>query len=207
MAFQGPAYGLSRELLLKSQAKFDIELANQALNWVQAVTNTSFNLNNNDDNNNNDNSTGIKDQFEFAEALKDGIALCNLINGLAPGSIGKVNKMKTPFKERENIELFLKACEAYGLRNHDLFQVNDLYERKNLYMVVNCLHSLGGLAQKKGYQGPVIGIKTSDENKREFDEETLKKGRAMIGLQSGSNSGASQAKMTPYGASRQIIPG
>lgn len=53
----------------------------------------------------------------------------------------------------------------------------------------------------------MIGIKTSDENKREFDEETLKKGRAMIGLQSGSNSGASQAKMTPYGASRQIIPG
>lgn len=205
MASQGPSYGLSRELLLKAQAKFDVELANQALNWIQSVTNAPVNLNNNEDDNNN-NSAGIKDQFEFAEALKDGIALCNLINALAPGSISKVNKLKTPFKERENIELFLKACETYGLRSHDLFQVNDLYERKNLYMVVNCLHSLGGLAQKKGYDGPVIGVKFAEENKREFDEETLKKGKSIIGLQSGSNGGASQAKMTPYGATRQIIP-
>ena len=31
-------------------------------------------------------------------------------------------------------------------------------------------------------------------------------GQKIIGLQSGSNKGASQAGMTPYGAPRQIIP-
>lgn len=31
--------------------------------------------------------------------------------------------------------MFLKGCEKYGLKRHDLFQVNDLYERKNLYTV------------------------------------------------------------------------
>lgn len=37
--------------------------------------------------------------------------------------------------QRENLEMFLKGCEKYGLKRHDLFQVNDLYERKNLYTV------------------------------------------------------------------------
>ena len=39
--------------------------------------------------------------------------------------------------QRENLEMFLKGCEAYGLKSHDLFVVNDLYEHKNLYMVSN----------------------------------------------------------------------
>ena len=46
--------------------------------------------------------------------------------------------------QRENIELFLKGCEAYGLKPQDLFQVNDLYENKNLYMIVDNLFLLGG---------------------------------------------------------------
>lgn len=49
-----------------------------------------------------------------------------------------------------------------------------------------------------------MGVKVSTENKRNFDEDTLKAGQSMIGLQYGTNKGASQAGMTPYGASRQI---
>ena len=80
-----------------------------------------------------------------------------LINKLRPGSVKKINTMNAPFKQRENIEMFLKACESYGLVPQDLFQVNDLYEQKNLYMVVDNLHALGGLAQRQGFSGPVIG--------------------------------------------------
>ena len=47
--------------------------------------------------------------------------------------------------QRENIEMYLKACATYGLKEQDLFQVNDLYENKNLYMVVDNLYSLGGM--------------------------------------------------------------
>merc|ERR1739836_248752 len=86
----------------------------------------------------------------------------------------------------------------------DLFQVNDLYENKNLYMVVDNLFSLGGMAQKKSWEGPALGVKVASENERNFDEDTLKAGQSMIGLQYGTNKGASQAGMTPYGASRQI---
>ena len=80
-----------------------------------------------------------------------------LINKLRPGSVKKINTMNAPFKQRENIELFLKGCEGYGLVPQDLFQVNDLYEQKNLYMVVDNLHALGGLAQKQGFTGPMLG--------------------------------------------------
>ena len=51
--------------------------------------------------------------------------------------------------QRENIELFLKGCESFGLKAQDLFQVNDLYESKNLYMIVDNLYCLGGNVREK----------------------------------------------------------
>merc|ERR1719383_877995 len=104
---------------------------------------------------------GVKDSLEFGAILKDGSVLCKLINRLKPGSVKKINTMNAPFKQRENIEFFLKGCEAYGLKSQDLFQVNDLYECKNLYMIVDCLYALGGMAQKRGFDGPVIGVKVA----------------------------------------------
>merc|ERR1712079_866063 len=98
------------------------------------------------------------DQFDFTEMLKDGVMLCNLINALQPGSVKKINTLKTSFKQRENIEMYLKACATYGLKEQDLFQVNDLYENKNLYMVVDNLYNLGGMTQKNGWDGPVLGV-------------------------------------------------
>lgn len=192
MAYHGPSYGLSRECALKSQAKFCLDRAQEALEWVAAVTEKDF--------------AQVKDQNDFAELLRDGVLLCELINKLQPGAVKKINTMKAPFKQRENIELYLKGCESYGLKTQDLFQVNDLYESKNLYMIVDNLYCLGGMAQKNGYNGPVIGVKVASENKREFDEQVLKAGQAIIGLQYGSNKGASQAGMTAYGTGRQIRP-
>ena len=63
---------------------------------------------------------------------------------------------------------------------------------------------LGRKAGAKGYDGPTIGPKESAEQKREFTEEQLQAGKGVIGLQMGSNKGASQAGMTPYGLGRQI---
>merc|ERR1712233_137342 len=192
MAFHGPSYGLSRECAMKSQAKFSPERAKACMTWIEEVTGSKLG--------------DIKDQIDFAEHLKDGSVLCSLINCLQPGSVKKINTLKAPFKQRENIEMYLKACATYGLKEQDLFQVNDLYENKNLYMVVDNLFSLGGMTQKNGWDGPVLGVKQATENKRQFDEEVLKAGQSMIGLQYGTNKGASQAGMTPYGASRQIRP-
>merc|ERR1711890_57209 len=173
MAYHGPSYGLSRECAMKAQAKFSLERAQECVAWLEEVLGRKFEYEGE--------ATGPKDQLQFATLLKDGSILCELINKLEPGSVKKISTMKAPFKQRENIEMYLKGCKAYGLSEQDLFQVNDLYEHKNLYMVVDNLWTLGGLTQKKAWS-------------------------SVIGLQYGSNKGASQAGMTPYGASRQIRP-
>nr|ACO14747.1 Calponin-3 [Caligus clemensi] len=196
MAFHGPSYGLSRECAMKSQAKFSIERAHEALSWMEAVLQKKVEIPNEE----------LKDQYDFGGILKNGILLCELINILNPSSVKKINTLNTPFKHRENIELYLKGCENYGLKAQDLFQVNDLYENKNLYMVVDNLYGLGGMAQRNGFDGPVIGAKMATSNKRNFDDDVLKAGQSVIGLQYGSNKGASQAGMTAYGTGRQIRP-
>merc|ERR1711997_818846 len=199
MAYHGPSYGLSRECAMKAQAKFSLERALECVAWLEEVLGRNFEYGGED--------TGPKDQLDFATLLKDGSILCELINKIEPGSVKKINTMKAPFKQRENIEMYLKACISYGLKEQDLFQVNDLYENKNLYMVVDNLYNLGGLIQKKGiWTGPNIGVKIASENKRNFDDDVMKAGQSVIGLQYGSNKGASQAGMTAYGASRQIRP-
>lgn len=48
-------------------------------------------------------------------------------------------------------------------------------------------------------------FRKAQEHKREFTESQLQEGKHVIGLQMGSNRGASQAGMTGYGRPRQII--
>jgi len=196
MANRGPAFGLSRECAMKAQAKFDMERAQTALDWIAQLSGKEIDLKDGQ----------LSDSEEFGAILKNGHLLCETINRLRPGTIKKINTMKAPFKERENIEMYLKGCESYGLKTIDLFQVNDLYEAKNLYTVVDNLFALGGMAQKNGFDGPTLGARVSSENKRDFDDSVLKAGQSVIGLQYGSNKGASQAGMTAYGTGRQIRP-
>lgn len=59
-------------------------------------------------------------------------------------------------------------------------------------------------AQKKQFAGPTIGAKVASSNKRIFSPDQLAESNKIIGYQYGSNKGASQAGMTPYGATRQI---
>ncbi|CAG7820253.1 unnamed protein product [Allacma fusca] len=198
MANHGPSYGLSRECALKSQAKFNLERAQEALKWVEEVIEQKLEIPNSDE--------GIRNQADFATALRDGVALCELINRLCPNAVKRINThTNAPFKHRENLEMFLKGCETYGLKSQDLFQVNDLYENKSLYLVVDCLFACGGMAQKQGFNGPRLGVKVADKNLRNFSEEQISSGKTIIGLQYGSNKGATQSGMS-FGNSRKILP-
>merc|ERR1712212_1312415 len=146
MAYHGPSYGLSRECHMKSQAKFSVERARECMEWVEEVLGRKMEPE----------ACEIKDQIEFSNILKDGAVLCQLINAIEPGSVKKINTMNAPFKQRENIEMYLKACIAYGLKEQDLFQVNDLYENKNLYMIVDNIYNIGGMTQKISARGTLL---------------------------------------------------
>ena len=147
---------------------------------------------------------------EFHVALKDGVYLLKLIKSLNPDTniVKRIPSVppshKRPFQQRDLIQHFLDACIEYGVPRDNLFETEDLHSAVNMNMVMNTFISLGSTAQKNGYDGPAFGPKISDKNIREFDEETLREGKLVIGLQMGSNMGATQSGMTPYGLSRQI---
>ena len=150
----------------------------------------------------NDDLEEIRGAEMLHEKLKDGIILCKLINALQPGIIPKINESKQPFKQMENINNFLSACETYGCKRGDLFQTVSLYEAVNMPEVLNGIFALGRKAGQKGAIG--IGPKESQANKREFTDEQLRAGEGVIGLQMGSNKGASQAGQN-FGKTRAII--
>jgi len=155
---------MDAELAAKQAAKFDSGSERQATQWIEAVTGESFN------------------QMPFGDMLKDGMLLCKLINTIRPGTVKKINKMKMPFMQMENISNFLQGCRKIGVQDHDCFETVDLYEQKDLGVVVQCIMALGRAVQKncKDWKGPVLGPKESDANVREFTEEQLKAGRGMI---------------------------
>jgi len=75
--------------------------------------------------------TGEHLQGEFCESLKSGVTLCNFINKLKPGSVGKINKNRMPFMQMENIGSYLTACRDAGIDAQYLFVTVDLFEAKN----------------------------------------------------------------------------
>ena len=119
----------------------------------------------------------------------------------------------------ENINNFLEGCYKLDIPKPDLFQTADLYDGTNIPQVINGIHALGRKvtenanctleyfvlqAQAKGLTEHVLGPKEAEENKREFTKEQLEEGKNIIGLQSGSNKGASQAGQN-FGLGRQIV--
>ncbi|XP_062844458.1 transgelin-2 [Trichomycterus rosablanca] len=198
MANKGPSYGLSREVQSKIAKKYDPELEERLVNWIMAQCGDSVG-----------NPPPGKDGFQTW--LRDGCVLCNLINSLhkGPQPIKKIQSSPMAFKQMELISQFLAAAEKYGVVKTDMFQTVDLWEGKDLAAVQRTLMSLGSLAVTRDdgcYKGdPNWFHRKAQENKREFTDDQLKEGQAVIGLQMGSNRGASQAGMTGYGLPRQII--
>ncbi|KAL2045270.1 hypothetical protein N7G274_002353 [Stereocaulon virgatum] len=77
---------------------------------------------------------------DLLEALKDGTALCKLVNLAAlPGVKFKESTM--PFVQMENISHFLHACQSppLNLQSHDIFQTVDLFEAKDPAQVLQCI--------------------------------------------------------------------
>ncbi|CAH1785932.1 unnamed protein product [Owenia fusiformis] len=193
MAARPRGYGMTAEISRKIAGKYDEDLEQQARHWIEDVTGESLGEG--------DAPLGLD---KFQAVLKDGRHLCNLINALRPGSVKKINAGSMAFKLMENINQFLTGCENFGVQKQDLFQTVDLYEKQNMVAVVNAIHALGRAAQKNGYNGPVLGPREAAANKREFSEEQLQAGKGVIGLQMGTNKGASQAGQN-FGKQRMII--
>jgi len=199
MSNHGPTYGLSRELEMKNRSRFILSEAQQVLEWMQLCTGCAFTLH----------PYQMETEDEIADALQDGVQLCRLIEKIAGvGYIDYRKNAKMPFHKMENISNFLTAVKRYGVPEITCFQTVDLYERKQLYKVFECVRMLAGLAQKHAAPVPIPEwvVKVNDRNERRFNSATINSGQTLISLQYGTNKGASQKGMTPYGLARQIMP-
>ncbi|MFT7796069.1 transgelin-like [Arapaima gigas] len=198
MANKGPSYGLTREVQSKIEKKYDVELEERLTEWIMAQCGSGV-------------GRPEPGRAGFQAWLKDGCVLSELINSLSSGNkpIKKIQSSTMAFKQMEQISQFLNAVEKYGVTKTDVFQTVDLWEGKDLAAVQRTLMALGSLAVTKddgSYRGdPNWFHKKSQENRREFTEDQLREGQSIIGLQMGTNKGASQAGMTGYGRPRQII--
>ena len=175
-------YGMDREIAEKAKAKYDPRLEAEARQWIEAVLGRSLG------------------KGSLQEELKSGEVLCELINKIKPGSVSKISSMKMPFKQMENIGNYLSACTAIGVAHFESFQTVDLFENKNMLAVVTNIHALGRFAQRiPGYDGPVLGVKLAEANKRNFTAEQLAQAKAAPTLLGkGSHGGASQAGTIDY---------
>ncbi|XP_069746499.1 rho guanine nucleotide exchange factor 7-like isoform X3 [Narcine bancroftii] len=73
-------------------------------------------------------------------ALRDGVALCRLLERLVPGSVQRIHQEpKTEVECLNNIKEFLKACGALGI---ETFDANDLYQGQNFNRILNSLVTL-----------------------------------------------------------------
>ncbi|XP_059901450.1 calponin-1 [Gadus macrocephalus] len=183
----GPSFGLSAEVKSKLAGKYDLQKEEELRRWIQDVV-------------------GKRVPDPFMESLKDGVILCELINTLQPGSVRKINNSTQNWHQLENIGNFVRAITKYGLKLHDLFEANDLFENTNHTQVQSTLITLAGVAQSKGFHTKNdMGVKYIEATHRRFAPEKLKEGRNIIGLQMGTNKLASQKGMTSYGARRLLF--
>ncbi|XP_076000143.1 transgelin isoform X1 [Genypterus blacodes] len=196
MANKGPAFGMSRQVQEKIDSKYDPELELILVEWISRQC------------------AGVSKPEEgklgFQSWLKDGCVLSELINSLFPAEkpVKKIQSSSMAFKQMEQISQFLSGAEKYGVTKTDMFQTVDLWEGKDMAAVQRTLSALGSLAVTKDegtYSGdPNWFFKKAQENKRDFSDEQIKAGKNVIGLQMGSNKGASQEGMS-YGRPRQIL--
>eukprot|EP00033_Pygsuia_biforma_P000283 GCRY01000348.1.p1 GENE.GCRY01000348.1~~GCRY01000348.1.p1 ORF type:complete len:193 (+),score=36.16 GCRY01000348.1:86-664(+) len=184
MSNRAGSFGLDAELAQKRAAQYDPQLENEARAWIEAVT-------------------GLSISGDFHEELKSGVVLCELINKIKPGSVKKINKMKMPFMQMENINAYLQACQNIGMPVHDTFMTVDLFEAQNMNAVINQIHALGRQAQKIGYAGPKLGVKLADQYERNFDEKKVKEAAAAVPILT-AHTNEGQRGMGAPGARREI---
>ncbi|XP_029648990.1 protein vav isoform X7 [Octopus sinensis] len=101
--------------------------------------------------------------FDLAQALRDGVIICHLLNHLNPACLDLKDFSQRPqmsqFLCLKNIRTFLQTCKkVFGLKDQDLFDPPDLFDVKDFRKVLYTLSKLSKteLAQKtaRGFSPP-----------------------------------------------------
>jgi hypothetical protein len=204
MSYRATKSGFAAEAQRKTDSKYDEDEARLCLHWIQQVTGVS------EIPASADNINCGRD--EFYDLMKDGMILCKLVDKLIPGrvkwnektfQVPKIEGMRV-MRERERIAMFNKAVTDYGVSETCTFPTESLYEKIDLAQVLTCIRAVGIEAQAKGLGPSNYWPKKAERQSRDWTDEQLRAGQNVIGLQMGSNKGASQAGMN-MGNTRHIV--
>jgi hypothetical protein len=108
------------------------------------------------------------------------------VHKLQPGSLHQkyakpVARQMNAFQKRERITQFINACKKIGVRESDVFMVEDLFMKNSLKQVVITLENLSSTASRKKLQQPFsIGLSYSKKNKRNFTAQQLRTAKNIV---------------------------
>jgi len=138
---------------------------------------------------------------DFFDDIRDGVELCKLLNKIKPNLIAekKFKKSKIVFVARTNIQLFIEGCKKLGIPETDCFETRDLFDQQNLYNVVQTLYAVSAISHKHDFQGPFIGKKYAEANKRNFSAEVLAKSKSAVPMMAKGGIAHANKGMDGYG--------
>ncbi|KAJ7498942.1 ras GTPase-activating protein [Mycena latifolia] len=105
---------------------------------------------------------------EMEDGLRNGVVLAKLVREFRPGAVKKIyDAPKLDFRHSDNINYFFNFVREVGLPEGFIFELTDLYEKKNLPKVIYCIHALSHLLARRGMAeriGNLLGhLKFSDD--------------------------------------------
>ncbi|KAJ7744449.1 ras GTPase-activating protein [Mycena maculata] len=105
---------------------------------------------------------------EMEDGLRNGVVLAKLVRVFRPGAVKKIyDAPKLDFRHSDNINYFFNFVREIGLPEGFIFELTDLYEKKNLPKVIYCIHALSHLLARRGMAeriGNLLGhLKFSDD--------------------------------------------
>jgi len=124
--------GIDSEIQRKLNLKYDEERERNLREWLEALLNEKF------------------EEKTLQEALKSGERLCKAVNLIAPNIVKNINKQKFAAMQRENIGAYIAACRAMAFNKAATFETSDLFEGKNMVLVIENLAELSQRAKRKG---------------------------------------------------------
>ncbi|EGC39499.1 hypothetical protein DICPUDRAFT_96538 [Dictyostelium purpureum] len=110
------------------------------------------------------------DNEELEVSLKNGIALCTLLNIIQPNIVPKIFT-KFDFGFKNNIDFFIMGLNELGFPRQKQFSLKELYDGENFVRVVECLSELSKYVCSKGFHIPMKPITTVSDKEIKVPNE------------------------------------
>uniref|UniRef100_A0A670ZY44 Vav guanine nucleotide exchange factor 1 n=1 Tax=Pseudonaja textilis TaxID=8673 RepID=A0A670ZY44_PSETE len=115
---------------------------------------------------------------DLAQALRDGVLLCQLLNNLMPQAVNlreiNLRPQMSQFLCLKNIRTFLATCyEKFGLRKSDLFEVFDLFDVKDFFAYDSNQRPFDPecfISAQRSHHGMMDGMEDSHDTMEEDDD-------------------------------------